>query len=338
MRRVNTGAMTKTALVLGATGGIGRPVARLLAARGWTVRALNRNPRAVDKTDPLEWIKGDALVPRDVASAARGVDVIVHAVKPRNYRDWHRLVLPMIDNSIAAADGARIVMPGNLYNYGTDAGSLIREDAPQHPVTSKGPLRVQMERRLMAAAAEGRAQGLILRAGDFFGPGAGSSWFSEAMVKPGRRPRVVRNPALPGIGHQWVYLPDLAETMVQLMEVERLGPMARFHMDGQWDPDGGRMAAAIVEALGTPHVPVRRLPWWIIGLTSRFSPDMRELAELRYLWERPVRLDNTRLVQTLGHEPRTPLVEAVRATLAHLQVPIAEQHLTPRPGRAAGTR
>uniref|UniRef100_UPI0013DAC73E SDR family NAD(P)-dependent oxidoreductase n=1 Tax=Stenotrophomonas maltophilia TaxID=40324 RepID=UPI0013DAC73E len=37
-------AHEKTALVLGATGGIGGEVARLLVARGWQVRALNRNP------------------------------------------------------------------------------------------------------------------------------------------------------------------------------------------------------------------------------------------------------------------------------------------------------
>jgi nucleoside-diphosphate-sugar epimerase len=317
----------KEALVLGATGGIGRPVARLLAARGWTVRALHRDPPSVEGSEPFDWVQGDALAPADVALAARGVGVIVHAVKPRQYRDWHRFVLPMIDNTIAAADGARIVMPGNVYNYGSSAGSLIAEDAPQHPETRKGVLRVEMERRIAAAAEDGRSRGLVLRAGDFFGPGAGSSWFSEAMVRPGRRPRVVRNPARPGVGHQWVYLPDLAETMADLIELEHLPPMARFHMDGHWDPDGSEMAAAIVRCLGEPAIPVRQLPWWIISLASSISPDMRELAELKYLWERPVRLDNTLLLSTLGHEPRTPIDDAVRATLAYLQVPSADRRM-----------
>jgi nucleoside-diphosphate-sugar epimerase len=319
--------MTKTALVLGATGGIGRPVARLLAARGWTVRALNRDPRQVKRSEPFEWIEGNALVAGDVAKGARGASVIVHAVKPRQYRDWHKLVLPMIDNSIAAANGARIVMPGNVYNYGADAGSLIAEDTPQHPTTRKGAIRVEMERRLAAAVTEGRASGLIVRAGDFFGPGAGSSWFSEAMIKPGKRPRIVRNPAKAGVGHQWVYLPDLAETMAQLIEHEQLPPMARFHMDGHWDPDGSQMAQAIVRAIGAPDVPVRKLPWWIISIASRFFADLRELTELKDLWDRPVRLDNSRLLTILGGEPRTPLREAVRETLAFLRVPLNAPHL-----------
>ena len=38
----NTTALTHTALVLGATGGIGGEVARQLVAAGWAVRALRR--------------------------------------------------------------------------------------------------------------------------------------------------------------------------------------------------------------------------------------------------------------------------------------------------------
>lgn len=313
---------SRTALVLGATGGIGRPVALRLAARGWTVRALHRDPGPVQDRDPFDWIKGDALVPADVARAARGVSIIVHAVKPRLYRDWEKFVLPMIDNTIAAAQGARIVVPGNVYNYGPDAGCLILEDAPQNPLTRKGRLRVAMERRIATAVQAGKAQAIIVRAGDFFGPGAGSSWFSEAMVKPGRRPSFVRNPAKPGTGHQWVYLPDLAETMVQLIENAPEPAFARFHMEGHWDPDGKQMAAAIVRALGKPDARVKRLPWWLLSLIAPFARNIRELVELRYLWEQPVRLRNELLIDTLGGEPHTPLDEAVRQTLATLHVPM----------------
>ena len=39
-------------------------------------------------------------------------------------------------------------------------------------------------------------------------------------------------------------------------------------------------------------------------------------GEMRYLWRRPIRLSNARLEARIGPEPRTPLDEAVRATLA----------------------
>ena len=38
------------ALVIGATGGVGGAVARSLLARGWRVRALNRNPETAARS------------------------------------------------------------------------------------------------------------------------------------------------------------------------------------------------------------------------------------------------------------------------------------------------
>lgn len=47
---------------------------------------------------------------------------------------------------------------------------------------------------------------LILRAGDFFGPGARSSWFSQSLVQPGRPVHRIVNPGK-DVGHSWAYLP-----------------------------------------------------------------------------------------------------------------------------------
>jgi nucleoside-diphosphate-sugar epimerase len=51
---------------------------------------------------------------------------------------------------------------------------------------------------------------------------------------------------------------------------------------------------------------------------SPFNATFRELGEMRYLWQTPVRMQNTRLIATLGHEPNTPIDEAVDATLSGL--------------------
>src|SRR4051812_7620103 len=93
-------AIMRTALILGATGGVGGETARALIRLGWQVRGLTRKPRT---GDGIEWITGDAMDPAAVRSAAEGADAIVHAVNPPGYRDWGKLVLPMLDNSIAAA-------------------------------------------------------------------------------------------------------------------------------------------------------------------------------------------------------------------------------------------
>ncbi len=63
--------------------------------------------------------------------------VIVHAVNPPGYRNWEQLVLPMLHNTIHAAErnGALIVLPGTVYNYGPDAFPLAGRRSPKsrHP-------------------------------------------------------------------------------------------------------------------------------------------------------------------------------------------------------------
>lgn len=309
--------MTRTALVLGATGGIGGAVASRLLQSGWTVRALVRDGSAARLPAGLLPVIGDALDARAVSGAATGTELLVHAVNPPGYRNWGRLVLPMLDNSIAAAEasGARLLLPGTVYNYGPDVFPTIDETAPQHPRTRKGAIRAEMELRLRAATDTRDLRVLIVRAGDFFGPGAANNWFSQGLVKPGARPATIHNPGTRGVGHQWAYLPDVAETMVRLIERDPVSAFETFHMDGHWDATGDMMTDAIVCALGDPTVRVRRLPWWLLSIAGLFATTPRELVEMRYLWQAPVRLDNARLLATLGEEPHTPLDEAVRTTL-----------------------
>ncbi|MCW3480694.1 NAD(P)H-binding protein [Neisseriaceae bacterium JH1-16] len=309
------------ALVLGATGNIGGEVARRLVAHGWRVRALHRRPELAEQGDGrFEWRRGDAMVRDEVVAAAEGAVLIVHAVNPPGYRNWGGLVLPMIDNTLAAAraSGARILLPGTVYNYGPDAFPLLAETAPQRPLTRKGTIRVELERRLQHAAQDG-VRSLVVRAGDFFGPGNGNNWFAGGMVKPGRPLRVVNYPGTPGIGHQWAYVPDVAETMVRLLELgDRLPSFASYHMQGHWDADGARMIAALRHAARQPGIKVRAFPWWALPMLAPFSELFRELREMRYLWQQPVRLDNALLIDTLGKEPHTPWDEAVAATLRSL--------------------
>lgn len=316
--------MEKTVLVLGATGGIGGEMVRQLQAAGRQVRALTRGETPSPRGDNIEWLRGDALSRADVLAAAKSCAVIVHAVNPPGYRHWGRLVLPMLDNTISAAiaEGATIVLPGTVYNFGPDAfpasGDLLAEDAPQRPLTRKGAIRVAMEARLEWASTQG-ARVIIVRAGDFFGPRAGNNWFSQGLVKPGQPVRSVLYPGAHGVGHQWSYLPDVARTMLQLLAMRATLPaFSRFHMAGHWDHDGRQMTGAIArvveQATGTAPA-IRRFPWWLVALASPFVATLREMREMRYLWHTPLAMDNARLLAVLGQEPHTPLDEAVRATL-----------------------
>lgn len=311
-------------LVLGASGGIGGEVARRMLGAGWEVVAMSRSsPVSQGIGDGISWMQGDAMHAGDVAAAARGCAVIVHAVNPPGYRGWRDLVLPMLDNTVAAAarQAALVVLPGTVYNYGPEDFPLVTEESAQRPQTRKGAIRVEMENRLRAYAGRG-GRALIVRAGDFFGPHAGNSWFSQALVKPGRAVTRISNPCTPGIGHQWSYLPDVAETMLALIERNgMMDPFSSFHMAGHWDETGMQMAQAIQRTVlriqGTAPG-ISAFPWWLLRLAAPFNATLSELREMRYLWQQPVRMTNRKLIGLLGKEPHTPLDDAVEATLAGL--------------------
>jgi nucleoside-diphosphate-sugar epimerase len=283
------------------------------------VRGLTRRPQPGSAS--IEWIHGDAMNAADVLRAARGASLIVHAANPPGYRNWATQVLPMIDNTIAAARvvRARIVLPGTIYNFGANAFPVLKEDSPQRPSTRKGAIRVEMENRLRAAASDG-VPALIVRAGDYFGPKTtGNSFFAAAMVRPGAPVKRIINPARSGASHAWAYLPDVGETIALLMEREsELANFEVFHFSGH-QLASGEMAAAIAKAAGKPNLRVWPFPWFAIVALQPFVRLFREMAEMRYLWSESISLDGSKLQAFLGSDlPATPFDCAVRDALAGL--------------------
>ncbi len=327
-------AGTPALLIIGATGGIGGEVAKQALALGWQVRALTRHLLAEGQVSGhqatalrgLEWRQGDAMSMPDVVAAAQGMTFILHAANPPGYVRWRALALPMLSNAIEAArsSGARLILPGNVYNFGPDAGALVSETSPQHPLTRKGLVRVEMEAMLaQAAKASSPVRSLVVRAGDFFGPHAPSSWLGHLLVKPGHPLRRVTYPGQAHVGHAWAYLPDLAEAMLALMtlsltEPQRMADAEVVHFAGHWLPHGIEMARAIAEVSSCPDLPIKSLPWGLLRWLSPFVPVLREMTEMRYLWEQPLQLDNRKLQALVGQEPHTPLHEALRQTLLGL--------------------
>lgn len=310
-----------TICILGITGGIGASVAKSLLRRGFSIRALVRDPLAVAEKwqghPDVDLISGDAMKESDVARAAEGCSAIFHGVNPAGYRNWDAFVLPMIDNTIAAAravGGARIVLPGTVYNFDPAATSVLDEHSAQHPLGMKGAIRCDMERRLEVAAETG-VPALILRAGDFFGPDARSSWFSQSLVRPGRPVRRLVNPGK-NVGHSWAYLPDLSEAFARLLlKADELRAFERLQFEGVWDEDGSGMPTAIRHVLGRP-IPEHAFPWWLMRLLAPFGGFPAAVKDVEPYWRHPVRLDNERLVELLGEEPKTSLETAIRHTLA----------------------
>jgi len=338
MTHTPANAADRTALVIGATGSFGGHAACALIKHGWRVRALARDPAAATAKAgphmPIEWVKGDGMIAADVIDAAQGASVIVHAANPPGYRNWAGLVMPMTEATIAAARavGARIVVPGNVYNYAPDSGRRIAEDAPQAPATRKGKIRVQMEDRLRGAA-RGGVKVLILRAGDFFGPAAPNSALGWLTLRMGDKVRAAFAPGPLNVGHAYAYLPDMAETMARLLDREGdLAGFESFHFKGHWLARGDEMAASMRRVTGDAKIALLPFPYPLVQALAPFVETMRELLEMRYLWRQPIGLDDAKLRGFLGDVPATPLDAAMRETLGDMG---CLEEATMLPARAA---
>lgn len=307
--------MSARVLVLGAAGRLGCKAAEAFRDAGWSVASLVRPGSASRAPADTEIVEIDALDHAAVGQAARGVDVVLHALNAP-YTEWPRLALPLAYSAITAAEtaGATLLFPGNLYNYGSPLPAVIDEDTPMRPSSRKGQLRVAIEER-MAEAAERGMRAIILRAGDFYGGGRGS-WFDLVLAKeigPGR----ITYPGPLDVTHEWAYLPDFASALLRIATVrETLPRFASFGFSGH-AVTGREFTAAVARAM-PGKLETTRMSWWLIHALGPIVPLCRELSEVAYLWNEPHCLDGAKLRAAIGEIPYTPLDLAVTRALQDL--------------------
>lgn len=71
--------MTRTVLVTGGAGTLGRRVVRRLEARGYTPRVMSRGARPGDLPATREWARAELASGEGVPEAVEGVDAVVHS-------------------------------------------------------------------------------------------------------------------------------------------------------------------------------------------------------------------------------------------------------------------
>lgn len=305
--------MSQTVVILGARGRFGRAAAIAFKEAGWGVRLFARNWTRSECIAGFDYRAGDASRGEDVVSAADGCDVIVNALNPP-YQDWSR-DLPKLSAAVieaAKATGASVMLPGNVYNYGASMPTLLTEDTPHRPSTKKGRLREAME-EAFAIAADYGVQTIILRAGDFIEQRKTGNWFDTYIANKVDRGRITYPGSLDQV-HAWAYVPDMARAMVGLAEKRtELGPFSTFGFEG-YNLTGERLISAIEDVTGRA-LRVSKMPWRLMGLIAPFAPPIREVMEMRYLWDVPHAIDGKRLFALLPDYRPTPLKNALRDAL-----------------------
>ena len=307
-------------LILGANGRFGLAAAQAFAAAGWDVLAQVRRGAAAGMPAKARLVTAPLSDIDAIAAQAAGADVVVHAVNP-HYARWGTELLPLARQGMDIAErlGARFALRGNVYNYGAAMPEILHAGTPQWPSTRKGRWRLQFEDELRARAP--RLRSVILRAGDFFGGGTGV-WFDD-LVTAGIAKGKLAYPGTPTLAHAWAWLPDMARALVGLCELDTLPAFADIPFEGFTLTGTQLMDAleAVARGAGLGGArPFRRAgaPWWMMRALAPVVPILREVVEMRYLWETPHALDGRALARWLPAFRPTPLPVALRASLEEL--------------------
>ena len=249
----------------------------------------------------------------DVARAIAPSDVVLDAVN-LPYDKWDN---GRYEKSLSArldalkGSGKTLLYPGNIYNYAADA-HVLTPDTPERPARDKGEIRIRLEQMMRDASGDG-LQVVILRAPDFFGPGATGTMFDLIMVKQLAK-GVLTYPGDPAIGHSWAYLPDLGRAFVRVAEARAdLECFDRLHFAGHF-LTGNELARSAERGLQRP-LKMKRMNWLPFRLIGLVVPIVREIVKMQYLWANPHRLVDPRLDALLGPDFLTPFDEALGRTL-----------------------
>ncbi|WP_421856506.1 NmrA family NAD(P)-binding protein [Oricola sp.] len=323
----------QTIAILGAAGRFGEAAALAFLKAGWRVRGIARGPKLKTLAAGVEPVEADAYDRQSLIAACKGADVILHALNPA-YDQWDTTVLPLAENVLAAAQatGATVMIPGNVYNFGSAIAPGMKEDDPANPDTQKGRLRVEMEALFANAAEPSGVRTIVIRAGDFFGGKRPESWLDLMILKDLGKDKFTW-PGPRGTLHAFAYLPDLAETFVQVAEKRaELPPFERLHFKG-YAVTGSEMQAATEQTLGR-DLKQAGAPWMLLRLIGLFNPVLREVAKMSYLWRVPHSLDNSRLEALIGLEPHRPLARAIGEAVTELGLDSGANAVPARDGGA----
>lgn len=286
--------MTQTALILGASGKIGRHFTTAFRAAGWQIRTYQRGT--------------------DMNAAAQGCDVIVNGLNPPAYHDW-ATILPAITRQVidaAKTSGATILFPGNVYVFG-DQPSPWSETTPHKPCSRKGAIRVEVEASYRAAANEG-VQTILLRSGDYLEAEIGDSHVDMVYLRSFAK-GVVTAFGDPSIKRAHVWLPDMARAAVTLANNRAdLPTFIDIPMPGLTFCTAD-LAQALSRQTGR-NLRVKPFPWWLFSATAPFWELAREMKEMRYLYNTPHSLSGNLFTQLLPEFQATPFEQVLAEILA----------------------
>jgi len=300
--------------ILGANGVIGRELSRHLPQFTSSVRQVSRSPKPVNATD--EVFSADLLDARATADAVTGSE-ITYLVAGLKYdhnvwaEQWPRVMRNAID--ACKRHGSALVFFDNVYAYGRVDG-VMTEETPYNPSSRKGEVRARIATMLMDEVKRGGVRGTIVRAADFYGPGALLSVTHATVterLKAGKTPQWLGNAKAV---HTFTYTRDAGRCLALLGNTPSAYGQVWHALTSKEPITGEQYVRIACERARRPYA-LQVAPRWMLTLMGIFVPVVRESIEMLYQFEHDYRFDSSKVERALGLTAM-PYREGIAATLA----------------------
>lgn len=316
------------ALVTGATGFTGGHLARGLARRGYTVRALVRDPaRAGDlAASGVELATGDLRDRSSLDAAARGMDVVFNVaaiyrqagLATETYRAVNATAVGDVIAAAANAGVRRVVHCSTVGVHGDVEHPPANEDAPLKPGDVYQETKLEGERIARDAGQRLGVQVAIVRPTGIYGPG------DRRLLKLFRG--VVRG-FLPILGrgeiyYHLTYIDDLVEGF-RLCGEHPAAAGRTYILAGGEVTTLNELVARIATVAGVrpPRIHLPVWPFWLAGamceaICAPFGIEPPLYRRRVDFYTKSRAFDISRARQEIGYAPEVGLNDGIARTLA----------------------
>ncbi|MDH4091517.1 MAG: NAD-dependent epimerase/dehydratase family protein [Cyclobacteriaceae bacterium] len=302
--------------ILGANGIIGQELSKNLGQYTSQIRQVSRNPKRVNATDTL--LQADLLNYEQTEQAVAGSE-IVYLVAGLKYdisvwRDqWPKVMKNVLD--ACKKHNSKLVFFDNVYAYGKVDG-IMTEETPFNPNSRKGEVRASIATMLLDEIKSNNLQGMIVRAADFYGPGAILSLTHAAVherLKQGKGAQWIGDPKTI---HTFTYTPDAGKTVAVLGNTPSAFNQTWHALTSAERMTGEDYVRIACKTLNIPFKGIQTLPKFGVRILGLFMPVLRESVEMIYQFENDYIFDSSKFERAFSLKATT-YQEGIKASLSY---------------------
>ena len=299
--------------ILGANGVIATELSKHLPGYNVPIRQVSRHPRKVNESDEL--VEADLLDYGQTEKAVAGSDIVyLLAGLKYDIKVWREQWPTLMKNVIDACKkhNAKLVFFDNVYSYGHVTG-VMTEETPYNPTSKKGEVRAKVATMLLDEIKQGNLKGMIIRAADFYGPGAQLSLTYSTVTE---RLKAKKGPQWIGSAkaiHTFTYTPDAGKSVARLGNTASAYGQTWHALTSKEKMTGEQYVKIACEIMGVPYK-LQAMPKFGVSIVGLFVPVLHEFVEMMYQFEHDYVFDSTKFEKAFN-ETATSYQNGIAATL-----------------------